>query len=129
MGKSFRLAVLTPEGALLDTEGVTQVLAQLIDGGPIGIYPSHAPLLAEMVAAPLRYVDVSGEHTTDLDAGILQVSEAGVTVFTNQACEVWQTSQASEDDEHFNRLAEELLTKLNAQPDGVSDTEQQAEET
>jgi F0F1-type ATP synthase epsilon subunit len=129
MSKSFHVTVLTPERALLETGGVIRVQAQLADDGPIGIYPGHAPLLAETVAAPLRYADGSGEHTLDLDAGILQVSEAGVTVFTNQTSEVWQTTEVSEGDEHFDQLAQELLTNLSAQPDGVLDTEQQVEET
>jgi F0F1-type ATP synthase epsilon subunit len=118
---------MTPAQTLLEVKGVTQVQAQLADGGPIGIYPGHAPLLAETVAAPLRYADASGEHTIDLAAGILQVSEAGVTVFTNQTSEVWQTSEVLEDDRHFDQLAQELLTNLNAQPDDVLNTDQQAE--
>jgi hypothetical protein len=50
-----------------------------------------------------------------------------VTVFTNQTSEVWQTSEVSEEDEHFDRLARDLLAKLNAQPDDVLDIESQAE--
>ncbi len=128
MRKPFRLTVLTPERALLDARGVTQVQAQLVDGSPIGIYPGHAPLLAETVAAPLRYTDASGEHAIDLGAGILQVSDAGVTVFARpQTLRVSETIEVSEDDRHFDRLAHELLAKLNAQPDDVLDIEPQAE--
>ena len=127
MRESFHLTVLTPERALLEAEGVTGVHAQLADGAPIGIYPDHAPLLAETVAAPLRYADPSGEHAIDLSAGILRVSEAGVTVFASQTSKAWQTSEASEDDEHFDRLTRDLLAKLNAQPDEVLDIEPQAE--
>jgi F0F1-type ATP synthase epsilon subunit len=128
--------VLTPERMLLEAEGVTRVQAQLADGGPIGIYPGHAPLLAETVAAPLRYADASGEYTIDLDAGILQVDGEGVTVFAGS--QTWEavrtygspeTSQILENDRHFDRLAQELLTRLNAQPDGVSNADQQAEES
>lgn len=121
MRKSFHLTVLTPERALLEARGVTQIQAQLADGGPIGIYPGHAPLLAETVAAPLRYADASGEHTIDLDAGILQVESAGVTVFVNSA------KPSEENDRHFDQLAQELLTNLNAQPDDVLNTDQRAE--
>ncbi|MBN1811593.1 MAG: F0F1 ATP synthase subunit epsilon [Anaerolineae bacterium] len=131
MKKSFYLTVLTPEQVLLEAEEVTQVQAQLADGGPIGIYPGHAPLLAETVAAPLRYADASGEHVLDLGAGILQVNGEGVTVFAGRAkpCEGSEPSQGSEeDDRHFDRLAQELLAKLSAQPDGLLETEQQAEE-
>jgi F0F1-type ATP synthase epsilon subunit len=127
MSKSFHLTVLTPDRALLEAERVTEVHAQLADGAPIGIYPGHAPLLAETVAEPLRYADRSGEHAIDLGAGILRVSEDSVTVFANQTSEVWQTPEVSEDDEHFDRLARDLLAKLNAQPENVLDIEPQAE--
>jgi F0F1-type ATP synthase epsilon subunit len=129
MRKPFRLKVLTPERTLLAVKGVTQVQAQLADGSPIGIYPGHAPLLAETVAAPLRYTDPSGEHALDLCAGILQVGDEGVTVFArSQISEVCETSEIlEEDDGRFDRLAHELLTRLNAQPDEVLDIEQPAE--
>jgi F0F1-type ATP synthase epsilon subunit len=129
MGEPFHLTVLTPEQALLEVKGVTRVQAQLADGGPIGIYPGHAPLLAETAAAPLRYADPSGEHAIDLDEGILQVNDASVTVFAGKAKpgEASEPSPDSENGQHFDRLAQELLTRLNAQPDGVLDTERQAE--
>ena len=114
MPRPFRLTVLTPERRLLEAEGVTQVQAQLADGGPIGIYPSHAPLLAETVAAPLRYADVSGKYAIDLGAGILQVNGEDVTVFAGS-----QTSEVCENDEQFDQLARDLLTTLDAQSEGV----------
>ena len=49
--------VLTPIKTLLDVEGVAWVQVRLADGGGIGIYPGHAPLLAETVTAPLRYAN------------------------------------------------------------------------
>jgi F-type H+-transporting ATPase subunit epsilon len=125
MSRSFHLTVLTPERALLEIAGVTQVQAQLADGGPIGIYPGHAPLLAETVAAPLHYANASGEHALDLDAGILQVSKEGVTVFASsrilEVSDGPQVRTASEvsDDRHFDQLERELLTTLDAQPEGV----------
>jgi hypothetical protein len=65
----------------------------------------------------------------DLDAGTLQVNGEGVTVFAgSQTSEVCETSEVLEDDRHFDRLTQDLLAKLNAQPEGVSNTEQRAEE-
>jgi F-type H+-transporting ATPase subunit epsilon len=123
MKGSLRLMVLTPARTLLDVEGVARVQAQLADGGPIGIYPGHAPLLAETVPAPLRYADRSGEHALDLDAGILQVSDEGVTVLAggSETAGVSKPLGGSEYDRRFDRLARELLTALDARPDRALD--------
>jgi len=124
MTEPLRLTVLTPAEALLDVEKVAWVQARLADGGGIGIYPGHAPLIAETVTAPLRYADTSGRHTLDLEAGILQVEPGGVTVFTSgrtQAAEDGGESQPealenSEEEAHFDRLAQALLATMRAQP-------------
>jgi len=109
---------LTPAETLLDVAEVAWVQVQLSDGGGIGIYPGHAPLLAETVTAPLRYADELGEHALDLEAGILQVERDGVTIFTSGLV---QTSKVSETSEvsggaRYERLARALLTTLQAQP-------------
>ena len=83
MTKPLRLTVLTPAETLLDVEEVAWVQARLADGGGIGIYRGHAPLLAETITAPLRYADASGEHTLEVEAGILQVDSDGVTILTS----------------------------------------------
>ena len=94
MSELLRLTVLTPAETLLDVEEVAWAQIRLADGGGIGIYPGHAPLLAETVSAPLRYADRSGVHTLDLEAGILQVDRGGVTVLTSG---VRQTSEDSDE--------------------------------
>jgi F0F1-type ATP synthase epsilon subunit len=116
--KPLRLMVLTPAETLLDAAEVAWVQVQLSDGGGIGIYPGHAPLLAETVTALLRYADELGEHALDLKAGILQVEGDGVTIFTSglaQTSEVLETLEVS-DGKRFDRLARALLTTLQAQP-------------
>jgi F0F1-type ATP synthase epsilon subunit len=122
MIKPLRLTVLTPAETLLDVGEAAWVQVQLSDGGGIGIYPGHAPLLAETVAAPVRYADESGEHALDLEAGILQVELEGVTIFTSglaQTSEVSETSEVS-DGAHFDRLARALFTTLQTQPEEAS---------
>jgi F0F1-type ATP synthase epsilon subunit len=81
MPEPLRLTVLAPTQTLLDVERVTRVQAHLADGGPIGIYPGHVPLLAETVAAPLRYTDDAGEHALEVEAGVLHVGDGSVTVY------------------------------------------------
>jgi F0F1-type ATP synthase epsilon subunit len=119
----FRLAVWTPEEPLLDAEEVAWVQVHLADGGGIGIYPGHAPLVAETATAPLRYADPAGEHALDLEAGILQVDAEGVMIFTSgtsQPCEGGKPSQGLEE-AHFDRLAQALVATMRAQPDGMAD--------
>ncbi len=131
MFKPLRLTVLTPAETLLDVEKAAWVQARLADGGGIGIYPGHAPLLAETVTAPLRYADPSGEHILDLAAGILQVDDNGVTILTSglaQTSEVSESTRLSSpkssevsDGTRFDRLARELLTTLRGQAAEVLD--------
>ena len=78
----MQLLVLAPGATPFQAKNAHWVKVQLADGGGIGIWPGHAPLLAETVAAPLRYADELGEHSFPLDAGILLVEPDGVTVYT-----------------------------------------------
>jgi len=118
MAKSLYLRVWTPAEILLDKETVAWVQVQLVDGGGIGIRPGHAPLLAETVAAPLRYADDSGRHTLDLERGILHIDGQGVTVFTSGIGESSNVSMASEAPaKGFDRLVQALLAALNAKHD------------
>jgi F0F1-type ATP synthase epsilon subunit len=120
MIESLRLTVLTPAETLLDVERVAWVQVQLADGGGIGIWPGHAPLLAETVAAPLRYADALGEHALDLEAGILQIERDGVTIFTSGLAGQAISARPPDEDQEgarFDRLARALLTTLGAQPD------------
>ena len=122
MIEPLRLMVLTPAETLLDVAEAAWVQVQLSDGGGIGIYPGHAPLLAETVTAPVRYADESGEHALALEAGILQVELDGVTIFTSglaQTSEVSETSEVS-DGARFDRLARALFTTLQTPPEEAS---------
>ncbi len=120
--KPFVLEVLTPTRTLLDARGVTRVQVQLADGAgadypsPLGIYPGHAPLLAETVSAPLVYVDAAGEHTLDLATGILYVKrqpEPRITIFTSGlAGDAEQSTSDVDADVHFDRLAQALMSSL-----------------
>jgi F0F1-type ATP synthase epsilon subunit len=132
MARPLRLTVLTPAEALLDLGEAAWVQVHLADGGPIGIYPGHAPLLAETVGAPLRYADPSGEHALDLEAGILQVDADGVTIFTSGSRQAREGSPPPHDsgsesgsvsgEMRFDRLAQALLTAIRAQPEDILDT-------
>lgn len=81
----LRLQVITVNGLSFEALGVRWVKAELADGMGIGIWPGHAPLLAETVRAPLRYADSHGEHTVLVREGILHVAEGKVTIYTTPA--------------------------------------------
>ena len=128
MGEPLHLTVLTPAETVLDVEKVAWVQARLADGGGIGIYPGHAPLVAETVTAPLRYADPSGEHALDLEAGILLVDADGVTVFTSGEAQTSKVGHPGQPETlevpggaHFDRLAQALLATMRASPSGMPD--------
>ena len=123
MREPLHLTVLTPAETVLEVEKVAWVQAHLTDGGGIGIYPGHAPLTAETVTAPLRYAGPSGEHTIDLEAGVLLVETDGVTIFTSGPAQTLQVSETGKvsDEAQFNRLTQALLATMQAQPQEMQD--------
>ncbi len=118
MARSLELQVLTPAKTLFHAEEVKWVHLRLANGTGISIYPGHAPLLAETVTAPLRYVDGAGEHTLHPEAGILQVDDNLVTVFTSGSPEAGETATPTvvAEERGFERLARELQDKLEEEP-------------
>lgn len=116
MIEPLRLRVLTPAETLAEVEGVKWVQALLADGCGISIWPGHAPLLAETVTAPLRYADATGEHTLDLEVGILQVDRDGVTIFTSGLAQPPADSKPAGGwgEARFDRLTQTLLATLGA---------------
>jgi len=122
MRKTLHLRVLTPAETVIDVEEVVWMQSRLADGGGISIYPGHAPLIAETIAAPLRYADRAGERTLDLGAGILVVDTEGATVFTSGEIQTGDDGEAWTGPEaHFDRLAQALLATMRAQPREMRD--------
>jgi F0F1-type ATP synthase epsilon subunit len=119
-----RLQVLTPAETLLEVEEAGRVHVRLADGTGLSIYPGHAPLLAETVTAPVRYADESGEHTFDVEAGILQVEDRNVMVFTSGKPEAAETPRPSAvaQEKQFERLARELQDRLQTEPENLLDS-------
>ncbi|MEA3377067.1 MAG: hypothetical protein U9R72_12815 [Chloroflexota bacterium] len=119
MARPLRLRVLTPAETLLRVERAEWVHVRLTDGTGLTVYPGHAPLLAETVTASLRYADDSGEHTFDVEAGILQIEDGDVMIFTSgrpEAAEVPKPSAVAEE-KHFERLARELRDTVEREPE------------
>ncbi|MBN1136951.1 MAG: hypothetical protein JXM73_10210 [Anaerolineae bacterium] len=107
------LTVLGPAGKLLDEAQVDWVQVQLVDGGGIGIWPGHAPLIAETVSAPLIYAQNEQEHQIDLQPGILQVETGRVVILTGGEHEGVRGDQGQDaGTARFDRLARVLLARL-----------------
>lgn len=115
MKEPLRLTVLTPAEMIWEADQVRWVQVQLADGGGLGIWPGHTPLLAETVTAPLRYADDTGEQAVDLVAGLLQIESGEVTIFTSGFAEAADRKgmfgKSSRLEEKYGRLARTLLTK------------------
>lgn len=79
--RSLHLSVQTPAERLLELDDVAWAQVELADGS-IGIWPGHAPLVAEMARASLRWADAQGEHRRALEAGILEIAHNRVTIMT-----------------------------------------------
>jgi len=109
--KRLRLTVLTPAGPLLDVSDVAWVQARLADGGGLGVYPGHAPLLAETQTAALRYGVAGKELQTErLAAGVLRVTPDRVWLLTGGATSTGTVdARAPDAPQSFERLAAALL--------------------
>jgi F0F1-type ATP synthase epsilon subunit len=104
----LRLTVLTPSETVVEADQVQWVHVKLVGAKALTIWPEHAPLLAETASEALRYVDASGEHATDLPAGVLQVRDNTVTLFL--AGTLSEQSWPEEEGERYDRLAETMLS-------------------
>jgi len=78
MATSFRLRVLTPERALVDTE-VREVTAQGALG-QIGVLPDHAALVTALEPGPLVYEEDGTTTRLELGSGFAEVRDNVMTV-------------------------------------------------
>ena len=119
MALSLRLTILTPTRSLLDEPLVFNVRLRLADENWLSIYPRHLPLVAETVAGPVQYTAPAGRQTIVLAAGIVQVVENQVTVFTSDLTQAEAPEPGVRDEAiaSFDRLARELFMTLQAHPD------------
>lgn len=118
MNRALQLTVLTPAEALLHADEVEWVQVPLADGGGIGVFPGHAPLVAETITGPVRYADDAGEHTVEVSAGILQIDSEGVTILTGGFAYA-QSGSYHERGPRFDRLAQTVATLLENESEGI----------
>nr|MBC7244442.1 hypothetical protein [Chloroflexota bacterium] len=105
----WHLVIWTPEETVLDAFGVYWIQVRLADGGEIGIWPGHAPLLAETLTAPVRYADNTGEHAVSIRAGILHIAPGQVSIYTTGLANAVTVPSEPGEEKQRGRLVETLL--------------------
>ena len=70
----MRLLITSPEGVLLDVDGVDWVNIHLVDGSPISIYTNHAPLVALHAQCVLKYRVADEVFEYPVTQGVLSIS-------------------------------------------------------
>lgn len=124
--KTLHLRVQSPAGTLLDLD-VQWVDLQLADGGWIGIWPGHGPLLAETIDAPIYYADEQGEHELGLQAGILEITRQEALVLTSGLLDDpkrVERQQQPDGAPRLGRLAQALVTALGKDVESADDEEE-----
>ena len=80
MSKNMMLDVLTPERSVCCIE-VEIVIARAMDG-EVGILANHAPLIAALDIAPLRYRKDGVEHAVAINGGFMEVKDNRISILT-----------------------------------------------
>jgi len=84
-GKTFRVAVISPQRTLFDGEAKLVVLPA--HDGEVGILHDHAPFMALLGEGPLRLVTNAGTRRFRVSGGFIQVLENNVSILSEEATE------------------------------------------
>ena len=85
MSSLMRFEVLAPDKYVLKSDAISYVEAVTLWGG-VGILPRHAPLIAALKEAPLKYRDAEGiAHFLCIQGGFMEVKDNKVVVMTEAA--------------------------------------------
>ena len=83
MSQMMTLDILTPERTVCSEEADI-VIARALDG-EIGILSNHAPLVAALDIAPLRYKKDGIEHFVAVNGGFMEVKDNRISILTPSA--------------------------------------------
>lgn len=98
--KTFQLAVVTPEAAVLDTEA--RFVALPAHDGEIGVLRDRAPLLIKLDVGLLRAETAEGTTRLYVDGGFAEMIDNRLTVLTEDARDPGELDRA----EALERLEE-----------------------
>jgi F0F1-type ATP synthase epsilon subunit len=107
MEDELTLRILSPDGQVLEASQLQEVVVPLADGGPIGIRPKHAPLIAETVAGKVKILKPGESTEVELFSGLLTVRDNIVTILTTGEVEETNT-QVYTATEAIDQLTETL---------------------
>lgn len=110
--KSLTLQVFTPNGLIHEVKNLVSINIPLANGYPIGIHSGHAPLIAGTVDGSIRYRNDDQEAELNLLAGILEVRDDIVIIFTAGKLGEGLTNQVTSEETEFDRLMNTLVGKL-----------------
>jgi F0F1-type ATP synthase epsilon subunit len=117
---SLTLKVLTPEGVILKADHLSAVNVPLVDGGTIGIRPSHAPLIAETVKGEVVYLNKENLNSIELHAGVLDIYKDVITILTAGKVAESMPEIAKEPEMEFDRLMQTLINHLFPEEEPIS---------
>jgi F0F1-type ATP synthase epsilon subunit len=122
-GSELTLRIITPEGLLFETNQLREVVVPLSDGGPIGIRPRHASLIAETTSGEVRFQPRAGVESLNILAGILDIRDNIVTILTAGEVEESADSSSQAPEMAYDRLIQTLVEDLTS----TNDSEERVE--
>jgi F0F1-type ATP synthase epsilon subunit len=111
MTQSITLTILSPDQVILNVKKVRMVRTRLRGDSWLSIYPNHAPLIAELLPGKLVYSADDQQEEIDLPAGIMQVNENKIKIFTGSSLHS-ETSDEVSKVQQFDNLSRMLMQSL-----------------
>lgn len=108
---TLTLKILTPQGIILDINGLISVTLPLLDQIPIGIRPGHAPLIAETSRGKIKYRSKDEENEIVIDAGVVKIRANLITILTSGKVNEEKSAFAAEKLATYDRLMSTLMDK------------------
>ena len=111
------LKILTPEGSLLEADSLISISIPLADGGPIGIKPGHAPLIAETTQGTVIYRESGRENKINLLAGVLDIRDNLVIILTPGENMTMLPENTQPSETEYDRLMKTLVENFSLNQD------------
>ena len=84
MAKTMKLTIITPNGTILDREGVTYLEVKGTEG-MLGIMPGHSPFVTTLAPSPIMFKTEMHKYDMAMSEGIIYVDFSKVTILADAA--------------------------------------------